>query len=76
MVLVCIYHLLGSQGFQNDRIHGECMNKTKLSFIPLLLMHGDRPEDVNKYIDYSKSTASLHDFFAGQTGLKMRDMIP
>ena len=35
-----------------------------------------RPEDVNKYIDYSKSTAALHDFFAGQTGLKMRDMIP
>ena len=35
----CIYHLLGSQGFQNGRIHWECMNKTKLSFIPLFLMH-------------------------------------
>ena len=44
LVLVCIYHLLGSQGFQNGRIHGDSMNKTKLSFIPLFLMHGDISE--------------------------------
>ena len=27
-------------------------------------------------MDYSKSTAALHDLFAGQTGIKMTDMIP
>ena len=40
LVLVCIYHLLGSQVFQNGRIHGEWVNKTKLSFMPLFLKHG------------------------------------
>ena len=48
LVLVCIYHLLGSQGFQNGRIHGECMNKTKLSFIPLFLMHGSLYHDISE----------------------------
>ena len=43
-----IYHLLGSQGFQNGRIHGECINKTKLSFIPLFLMHGSLYHDISE----------------------------
>ena len=58
MVLVCIYHLLGSQGFQNGRIHGECMNKTKLSFIPLFLMHGYISE-----IQMAKYTNTKYLFF-------------
>ena len=40
MVKVCIYHLLRSPGSHNGRIHGECIIKTKLSSIPLHLMHG------------------------------------
>ena len=48
LVLVCIYHLLGSQGFRKCRIHGECMNKTKLSFIPLFLMHGSLYHDISE----------------------------
>ena len=48
LVLVFIYHFLGSQGFQNSRIHGECMNKTKLSFIPLFLMHGSLYHDISE----------------------------
>ena len=35
-----------------------------------------KSEDIGKYIDYNKSTAALHDFYAGQTGLKMKEMIP
>ena len=48
LVLVCIYHLLGSQSFQNDGIHRECMNKTKFSFIPLFLMHGSLDHDISE----------------------------
>jgi hypothetical protein len=48
LVLVCIYHLLGSQRFQNGRIHGECMNKTKLSVIPLFLICGSLYHDISE----------------------------
>ena len=62
LVLVCIYHLLGSQGFQNGRIHGECMNKTKLSFIPLFLMHGSLYHDISE-IQIAKYTNTKYLFF-------------
>ena len=35
-----------------------------------------KPQDVKEFIDYSKSTAALHEFFAGQTGLQIEKMIP
>ena len=62
MVLVCIYHLLGSQGFKNGRIHGECMNKMKLSFIPLFLMHGSLYHDISE-IQMAKYTNTKYLFF-------------
>ena len=34
------------------------------------------PKDVSEYLDYSKSTAALHDFFVSQTGIRMPNMIP
>ena len=57
-----IYHLLGSQGFQNGRIHGECMTKTKLSFIPLFLMHGSHHHAISK-IQMAKYTNTKYLFF-------------
>ena len=53
---------LGSQGFQNGRIHGECMNKTRLSFIPLFRMHGSRYHDTSK-IQMAKYTNTKYLFF-------------
>ena len=35
-----------------------------------------KPQDVQEFMDYSKSTAALHDFFAGQTGLQIENFIP
>ena len=35
-----------------------------------------KPQDLKEFIDYSKSTAALNDFFAGQTGLQTEKMIP
>ena len=35
-----------------------------------------KPQEVHEYMDYSKSTAALHDFFAGQTGMKLDKLIP
>ena len=61
MVLVFIYYLLGSQGFQNGRIHGECMNKTKLSFLPLFLMHGSLYHDISE-IQMAKYTNTKYLF--------------
>ena len=61
MVLVCIYHLLGSKGFQNGRIHGERMNQTKLSFIPLFLMHGSLYHDISE-IQMAKHTNTKYLF--------------
>ena len=65
LVLVCIYHLIGSQGFQNDRIHGECMNKTKLSFIPLFLMRGSLYHDISetRMAKYTKTKVPTTCFF-------------
>ena len=57
-----IYHLLGSQGFQNGRIHGECINKTKLSFIPLFLMHGSLYHDISE-MQIAKYTNTKYLFF-------------
>ena len=33
-------------------MHGECMNKTKLSFIPLFLMHGSLYHDISENTKY------------------------
>ena len=57
-----IYHLLGSQGFQNGRIHGECINKTKLSFIPLFLMHFSLYHDISE-IQMAHYTNTKYLFF-------------
>ena len=35
-----------------------------------------KPQDLEEFIDYSKSQAALHDFFSGQTGLQVEKMIP
>ena len=35
-----------------------------------------KPQDVHKFMDYSKSTAALHDFFAAQTGMNLDKLIP
>ena len=34
------------------------------------------PQKVEEFINYSKSQAALHDFFAGQTGLQTEKRIP
>ena len=34
------------------------------------------PQDLEQFIDYSKSQAALNNFFSGQTGLKAEKMIP
>ena len=57
-----IYHLLGSQGFQNGRIHGEGIHKTKLSFVPLFLMHGSLYHDISE-IQMAKYTNTKYLFF-------------
>ena len=61
LVLVCICPLLGTKGFQNGRIHGECMNRTKLSFIPLFLMPGSLYHDISE-IQMAKYTNTKYFF--------------
>ena len=58
-LLVCIYHLLGSQGFQNGRIHGEFINKTKSFSIPLFLIHCSLYHDITE-IQMAKYTSTKY----------------
>ena len=53
---------LGPKVSKNGRIHGECNNKTKLSFIHLFLMHGSLYHDISE-IQIAKYTNTKYLFF-------------